>query len=86
MNEGGDCYINYISPVSKKQKYHVGTTNFSVATSPYIAEKFKTFFHPRMNENQVLVFCYDIDTFKPIDTSLVISVLPTNKIIRQVDE
>ncbi len=86
MNEGGDCYINYISPVSKKQKYHVGTTNFSVATSPYIANKLKNYSLPRMDENQVLVFCYDMDSFKPVDTSLVISILPTNKVIRQLDE
>jgi hypothetical protein len=84
MNEGGDCYINYISPVSKKQKYHVGTTNFSTAVSPYIAEKLANFTAPRLQENQVLVFCYDIDTFKPIDTTSVISILPTNKVIRQV--
>jgi hypothetical protein len=86
MNEGGDCYINYISPVSKKQKYHVGTTNFSPAISPYIAKKLASYVPPRMAENQVLVFCYDMDTFKPVDTSLVISVLATNKVIRQPDE
>ncbi len=83
MNEGGDCYINYISPVSKKQKYHVGTTNFSKSVSPYISDKLANFTVPKMTENQVLVFCYDIDGFKPVDTSLVISVLATNKVIRQ---
>ena len=83
MNEGGDCYINYISPVSKKPKYHVGTTNFSKSTSPYIAAKFEKAFHPKMTDNQVLVFCYDIDGFKPVDTSTVTSILPTNKVIKQ---
>jgi hypothetical protein len=86
MNEGGDCYINYISPVSKKQKYHVGTTNFSAAISPYIAKKLDGYTWPKMTDSQVLVFCYDMDTFKPVDTALVISVLPTNKVIRQPDE
>jgi hypothetical protein len=38
---------------------------------------------PRMTDTQVLVFCYDIDGFKPVDTSTVISVLATNKVIRQ---
>jgi hypothetical protein len=83
MNEGGDCYINYISPVSKKQKYHVGTINFSSVVSPYIAKKLENFVMPRMTDTQVLVFCYDIDGFKPVDTSTVISVLATNKVIRQ---
>ncbi len=86
MNEGGDCYINYISPVSKKQKYHVGTVNFSALVSPYIAKKLNEYTQPRMSENQVLVFCYDMDTFKPVDATSVISVLPTNKVIRQLDE
>jgi len=83
MKSGGDCYINYISPTAKKHKYHVGTTDFSESVSPYIASKLTKYTMPKMSEHQVLVFCYDIDTFKPIDTTQVTSILAINKVIKQ---
>lgn len=85
MFDGGDCYINYISPVSKKFKYHIATLDFSSATSRYIYDKWE---QSRL-KNQVLpaeqvpVFCYDLDEFKIIDTTLVTSILPLNKVVRQ---
>ncbi len=85
MNNGGDCYINYTSPVSKKFKYHVGTINFSKDTSPYIYKKYMANAGklPRTSDTEVLVFCYDLDNFKVINLSDVNSVVPLNQTIRQ---
>ena len=82
MNEGGDCYINYISPVSKKFKYHVATINFSKEVSPYIHAKSKVCSY-KVQEGQELVFCYDLDDFKSIELSQVINIVPLNVVVRQ---
>ena len=83
MNEGGDCYINYISPVSKKFKYHVGTINFSKDTSPYIYNKLMSRKLSKLPQSQEWVFCYDIDDFKPIELQHITSILALNKVVRQ---
>ena len=85
MLDGGDCYINYISPVSKKFKYHIGTLDFSSATSAYIHAKwnYSKLKTQTLPPEQVPVFCYDLDEFKVIDTTLVTSILPLNKVVRQ---
>lgn len=85
LNNGGDCYVNYISPVSRKQKYHVATVDFRRGTSPYINNLLKNSRNAKatLAENQVLVFCYDLNDFKPIDTSSVTSVVPLNNVIKQ---
>ena len=85
MLEAGDSYINYISPVSRKFKYHIGTLDISLATSPYINSKWK---YSKLNgqllpAEQVVIFCYDLDDFKIIDSLLVTSILPLNKVVRQ---
>jgi hypothetical protein len=84
LREHGDVYINYISSVSRKFKYHVATMDFRVETSPYIARKLAMRTRSiKLEENQVLVFCYDLDDFKPINTTDVISVVALNQVVRQ---
>ena len=85
MQDAGDSYINYISPVSKKFKYHIATMDFTKASSPYIYFKWLA---SRLNSQSlepgnIPVFCYDLDDFKVIDTGLVTSILPLNKVVRQ---
>lgn len=85
LNNGGDCYVNYISPVSRKPKYHVATIDFRKDTSPYISGALKVSRNAKttLEDNQVLVFCYDLNDFKPIDVYMVTSVVPLNSVIKQ---
>lgn len=83
MSEHGDCYINYISPVSKKPKYNIGTTNFSPRVSPYIAQRLENTAIPKLGVNEVLVFCFDLDNFKVFDTSAITALVPLNAVIKQ---
>lgn len=76
LSNNGDSIVNYRSANSKKLKYIVCTTDFDNA---YIATKSM----PNEQENRVLVFCWDSDNFKQLNTSLVTSVDPLNKIIRE---
>ena len=82
MKINGDSYINYVSAVSRKIKYHVATTDFRKETSPYIAAKLKRFNKLKLKDNQVLIFCYDLDEFKPIDVTSVVSLLPLNAVVK----
>lgn len=85
LHELGDAYINFISPVSKKLKYHIGTTIFSKETSPYIFDKFQKQYggvRPKQ-EDAILVFCWDLDDFKMITSKDVVSVVPLNQVIKQ---
>lgn len=84
LREHGDAYINYVSSVSRKLKYHVGTMDFRAETSPYIARKLATRTRKfELKEDQVLVFCYDLDDFKPINTTDVVSVVALSIVVRQ---
>lgn len=84
MYDSGDAYINYISPISKKLKYHIGTTDFSEKTSPYVANKWKAYQNKQeVNNTTVVVFCWDLDEFKYINLSQVTFVIPLNQIIKQ---
>lgn len=83
MRANGDSYINYLSVVSRKVKYHVATMDFRKEISPYIAARFLKFSNKmKLKDNQVLVFCYDLNEFKPIDVSSVVSLIPLNTVIK----
>lgn len=75
----GETIINYRSVNSKKLKYIVCTVEFDC---PYISKKNK----PREQKGKILVFCWDSDTFKQLDTTLVTSLEPLNKVLRELNE
>jgi hypothetical protein len=84
MDEAGDAYIYYTSPVSKKSKYHIGTLDFTNCT--YISDKNVSKNHSVVKEGQVKVFCWDLDDFKNIDLSYITKVVPLNDVLNGKDE
>lgn len=79
MDNAGDACIHFVSSVSGKEKYTVGTMDFS---TKYIKEKLcnlKT--NKPKAENCVLIFSWDTDSFKQIDPLTVIRVEPLSHMI-----
>lgn len=72
----GEAIVNYRSINSKKLKYVVCTLDFD---NEYIQTKSL----PKEQDNRILVFCWDSDTFKQLNTALVTSVEPLNKVLRE---
>jgi hypothetical protein len=83
MAEAGDAYIYYNSPVSKKQKYHIGTLD--LLACQYTADKFKTKNHSEVRDGQIKVFCWDLDDFKNIETDYIYKVVPLAEVLRGRD-
>ena len=77
MTEYGDAVVTYRSPVSKRMKYVVGTTDFK--STPYIANRRTPRF--AINAGSALVFCWDTDTFKQIDVGAVQRIEPLSKVV-----
>jgi len=71
----GESIVNYRSIKSKKVKYVVCTVDFD---NPYI----KTKKIPREQPDKILVFCWDSDSFKQLNTDLVTSVEALNKVLK----
>lgn len=80
MADAGDAYIYYTSPVSKKQKYHVGTIDFDA--SPYTQEKFSSKNHSDIKQGQVKVFCWDLDDFKNLELAYINKIEPLADVLR----
>lgn len=76
LEKYGDSIVNYRSVNSKKLKYVVCTTDFD---NRYIESKAR----PREQENRILVFCWDSDTFKQLNTNLITSIEPLGKVVRE---
>lgn len=76
LARSGDSIVNYRSVNSKKLKYVVCTTDFD---NEYIQSKSC----PKEQENRILVFCWDSDTFKQLNTNLVTSIEPLNKVLKE---
>lgn len=74
----GESIVNFRSVNSKKLKYIVCTLDFS---NPYISKKSR----PKEQNNRILVFCWDSDTFKQLNTNLVTSIEPLNKVLWEMD-
>ncbi len=85
MDTCGDAYIYYISPVSKKVKYHIGTLEI-LHDCNYINQKYIAKKHSAVAEGQVKVFCWDLDDFKNIDVATVTKVTPLSEVINSRDE
>ena len=77
MTDYGDAVVTYRSPVSKRLKYVVGTTDFS--SSPYISNRSTPKY--KIKTGAVLLFCWDTDTFKQIDIGAVQRVEPLSKVV-----
>jgi len=80
MTECGDAVITYISPVSKKEKFNVGTIDIN---NPYIQEKMKAVSNKVIDNKKVLTFCWDTDSIRQIDPKVVISVEPLQQEIEK---
>jgi hypothetical protein len=82
MNKHADAYITYISPISKKEKFNVGTLNFS---TPYIKSKppVRISKVSKPDEKRILVFCWDTDSFKQFDYKAVIKIEPLNQVMER---
>jgi hypothetical protein len=73
--KNGESIVNFRSSNSKKLKYVVCTTDFD---NPYIRSK-KI---PGEQSDKILVFCWDSDSFKQLNTELVTSVEPLDKVLK----
>lgn len=81
MDEAGDAYVHYVSPVSKKHKYHICT--LETENCKYIQDKLAQ--RPTMAEpkaGSVRAFCWDLDDFKNIDMTSVTSIVPLSTALR----
>jgi|WetSurSiteA1Bulk_404760.scaffolds.fasta_scaffold30590_3 hypothetical protein len=81
MHDAGDAYVFYITPVSKKTKYHICTLDLK--NTKYIADKLTDKDNTELSDNLVRIFSWDLDTFKVIDSSLVTKVVPLSTVLAQ---
>jgi hypothetical protein len=64
MNEYGDAYVVYISPISRKEKFVVATADFN---NKYIKTKPRPPRTNKLDAHKVLLFCWDTDSWKVLD-------------------
>ena len=76
VNSAGDAIITYRSPNSRKTKYNVCTIDFS---TPYIQDKKN---RAKEDDDTVLMFCWDTDSFRLIKADNVTSVIPLSTVLR----
>lgn len=93
MMTHNDAYIHYISRVSEKQKYYVGTLDFT--NTDYVRDlyvkKYKTV-PPTSKQirdgkdKEILVFCWDLNDFKKIDVETVTSIEGLSETLKNARE
>jgi len=76
MQDAGDAVITYKSPNSKKVKYNVCTLDF---TTPYVKNKSN---RAKEDDESLLMFCWDTDSFRLMKPENVKSVVPLASILR----
>lgn len=76
MESFEDAVVTYRSAVSKKLKYNVCTSNFE---NSYIQSRNKTV---KVNEDCVLLFCWDTNSFRQINVESVTGVQPLGAAMR----
>jgi hypothetical protein len=76
VNSAGDAIITYRSPNSRKTKYNVCTIDFS---TPYIQDKKN---RAKEDDDTVLMFCWDTDSFRLMKADNVTSVIPLSTVLR----
>ena len=72
----GDAIITYRSQNSRRLKYNVCTLNFD---NKYIQSKRN---RARPNEKQVLLFCWDTDSYRLLMPENVTSIVPLQAILK----
>lgn len=82
MDSAGDAYIFFKTSNSPREKYHIGTLDFSTR---YIADKKanEVFRTTEVPDNHVKIFCWDSDNFKLLDVRKVVKVIPLNMMVKQ---
>lgn len=76
VREYGDATITYRSQESRKVKYNVCTGDFN---NPYIQAKQN---RAKEDDKTVLLFCWDVDSYRLIKPDNVTSVRPLNEALR----
>lgn len=76
VKEAGDAIINYRSAESNKLKYNVCTLDFN---NPYIQTKQN---RAKETDDTVLMYCWDVDSYRLMKASNVTTVVPLNHALR----
>ena len=76
VDKCGDAIITYRSQNSRRLKYNVCTLNFD---NRYIQSKRN---RARPNEKQVLLFCWDTDSYRLLMPENVTSIVPVQAILK----
>lgn len=76
VTDAGDAIVTYRSQNSRRLKYNVCTMDFD---NKYIQSKKN---RARPNQKQVLLFCWDTDSYRLLAPSNVTSIVPLAKILR----
>ncbi len=76
VTEAGDAVITYRSQNSRRLKYNVCTLNFD---NKYIQSKRN---RARPNNRQVLLFCWDTDSYRLLMPENVTSIVPLQAILK----
>jgi len=76
VDKCGDAIITYRSQNSRRLKYNVCTLNFD---NKYIQSKRN---RARPNEKQVLLFCWDTDSYRLLMPENVTSIVPLSAILK----
>jgi len=76
VDKCGDAVITYRSQNSRRLKYNVCTLNFD---NRYIQSKRN---RARPNQDQVLLFCWDTDSYRLLMPENVTSIVPLSAILK----
>ena len=76
VTEAGDTVITYRSQNSRRLKYNVCTLDFD---NKYIQSKRN---RAKPTQRQVLLFCWDTDSYRLLQPENVTSIVPLNKILK----
>jgi hypothetical protein len=76
LDDAGDAIVTYRSQNSRRMKYNVCTSDFD---NKYIQEKKN---RAKPNQHQVLLFCWDTDSYRLLVPENVTSIVPLAKILK----
>jgi len=76
LDDAGDAIVTYRSQNSRRMKYNVCTRDFN---NKYIQEKKN---RAKPNQHQVLLFCWDTDSYRLLVPENVTSIVPLSRILK----
>ena len=76
LDDAGDAIVTYRSQNSRRMKYNVCTSDFN---NKYIQEKKN---RAKPNTKQVLLFCWDTDSYRLLSPENVTSIVPLSRILK----